>query len=130
MLGKAAVLKRFECSPLRIGLKKQTSVVGKQYIYLTIDDTNEFDKINKKEKPTFKKCNKSNLICNSKYSFYEYCNINPIQDGISRGCSEMRGQKGPLYKICRTYPIMMKLGTVVPYLEKTQKSYKSRDTPF
>ena len=31
-------------------------------------------KIIKKEKPTFKKYNRSSIICNSKYSFYEYCN--------------------------------------------------------
>ena len=34
----------------------------------------------------------------------------------------------PLFKICPTYPTMMKLGTVAPYLRKTQKIYKSRDT--
>ena len=34
----------------------------------------------------------------------------------------------PLSKICHTYPTMMKLGIVVPYLGKTQKLYKSRDT--
>ena len=34
----------------------------------------------------------------------------------------------PLSKICHTYPTMMKLGTVIPYLRKTQKMYKSRDT--
>ena len=31
-------------------------------------------------------------------------------------------------KIRHTYPTMMKLGTVVPYLRKIQKMYKSRDT--
>ena len=30
-------------------------------------------------------------------------------------------QKGPLPKICLTYPTMMKLGTVIPYLKKIQK---------
>ena len=33
-------------------------------------------KIIEKEKPTFKKYNRSNLSYNSKYSFYEYYNIN------------------------------------------------------
>ena len=33
----------------------------------------------------------------------------------------------PLPKICHTYPTMMKLGTVIPYLKKTQKLYESRD---
>ena len=58
------------------------------------------------------------------------CNINPIQDGFFRGCSRMRGQKGPLPKICHTYPTMMKLGTVIPYPKKIQKICESRDTPL
>ena len=33
-----------------------------------------------------------------------------------------------LPKICHTHPTMMKLGTVIPYLRKIQKKYKSRDT--
>ena len=44
------------------------------------------------------------------------------------------GKKHPppllLAKICHTYPIMMKLGTVIPYLKKTQKTFESRDTPL
>ena len=36
----------------------------------------------------------------------------------------------PLPKICHTYPTMMKLSTVMPYLRKTQKIYDSRDTPL
>ena len=32
-----------------------------------------------------------------------------------------------LIKIRYTYPAMMKLGTVIPYLRKIQKMYKSRD---
>ena len=39
-------------------------------------------------------------------------------------------QKGPLPKTCHTYPTMMKLGTVIPYLKKIQKLYESRDTPL
>ena len=39
------------------------------------------------------------------------------------------GQKAPLTKICHTYPIMVKLGTVIPYLKKIQKINQSRDTP-
>ena len=34
----------------------------------------------------------------------------------------------PFPKIRHTYPIMMKLGTVIPYQSKIQKMYKSRDT--
>ena len=33
----------------------------------------------------------------------------------------------PLPKIRQTYPTMMKLGTVIPYLRKIKKMYKSRD---
>ena len=32
-------------------------------------------------------------------------------------------------KISDTYPTMMKIGTDIPYLEKIQKIYESRDTP-
>ena len=40
------------------------------------------------------------------------------------------GEKMPtLPKISDTYPTMMKLGTVIPYQEKTQKIYESRETP-
>ena len=46
-------------------------------------------------------------------------NPHPIQDGLFRGCSQMRGvggegegaAKGPLPKICHTYRTMMKLGS-------------------
>ena len=34
----------------------------------------------------------------------------------------------PVPKICLTYPTMMKLGTVIPYLKKIQKIYESHDT--
>ena len=59
--------------------------------------------------------------------------INPIQDGLFRGCSPMwRGEtKNPsLPKLCHTFPTMMKLGTVISYLRKIQKLYESRDTPY
>ena len=66
-------------------------------------------------------------------------NINPIQNGLFRGCSRIRGRGGggrglggerlPLPKICPTCPTMMKLGTVIPYLKKIHKTYESRDTP-
>ena len=36
----------------------------------------------------------------------------------------------PLPKVCHTYHTMMKYGTVIPYLKKTQKIYESRDTPL
>ena len=40
-------------------------------------------------------------------------------------------QKGPpLAKICHTYPTMMKLGTIMPYIKKIQKMYESREIPL
>ena len=38
------------------------------------------------------------------------------------------GRKAPLPKICHTYPKMVKLSTVIPYLKKIQKIYESCDT--
>ena len=41
-------------------------------------------------------------------------------------------EKGPVIHILhwwKTYPTMMELGTVIPYLKKIQKIYESRDTP-
>ena len=37
------------------------------------------------------------------------------------------GKKVSLPKICHTYPTNMKLGTVIPYLKKTQEIYESRE---
>ena len=60
--------------------------------------------------------------------------VNPIQDGPFRGCSLMGGKKGVTKmshpKISHTYPTMMKLGTLITYIKKIQKIYKSRDTPL
>ena len=39
--------------------------------------------------------------------------------GAAHGCGG--GQKGPFPKISHTYPAIMKLGTVIPYLKKIQK---------
>ena len=40
--------------------------------------------------------------------------VNPIQNGLFWRLLMDGGQKGPLPKICYTYPTMMKLGTVIP----------------
>ena len=40
------------------------------------------------------------------------------------------GKKAPLPKICHTYPTMMKLEKVKPYLKKFQALYESRETPL
>ena len=37
-------------------------------------------------------------------------------------------KRPPLTKICHTYPTIMKLDAVIPYLEKIQKIYESHDT--
>ena len=50
--------------------------------------------------------------------------------GAAHGRGGGVGKKAPLPKICRTYPTMIKLGTVIPYLKKFQKLYESPDTPF
>ena len=44
---------------------------------------------------------------------------------LGSGC---RNAPSPLLKICHTYPKMIKLSTVIPYLTKIQNIYKSRDT--
>ena len=60
----------------------------------------------------------------------------PIQDGLAWSCSWIRGggggggKKGRVTKIGHIYPTIMKLGTVIHYLKKIQKIYKSRDTPL
>ena len=63
--------------------------------------------------------------------------VNPIQDGLFQGNSQMvgvgGGEGGGLVLFgftsqkSHTYPTMMALGTVIPYLMKIQKIYKSRD---
>ena len=39
-------------------------------------------------------------------------------------------KKAPFPKTCHTYPTVMKLGAVIPYPKKIQKTYESRDTPL
>ena len=67
-------MKIFDYSLLDKELKEQTDIVKKQY--QQFDKDIEFDKTIKNKKPTIKKYNRSNLICTSKFSFYEYYNIN------------------------------------------------------
>ena len=53
--------------------------------------------------------------------------------GAAHGWEGGGGQKNPsppLPKICYTYPAIIKLGTVMPYLRKIQKIYESRDIHF
>ena len=44
--------------------------------------------------------------------------INHIQVGSFQDCSRIELQKCPRPKICHTYPTMMKLSKVIPYLRK------------
>ena len=46
--------------------------------------------------------------------------------GLFGAAHGWEGSKRP--KICHTYPKIMKLGTVIPYLKKIQKIHESRDT--
>ena len=73
LLEKASTMKRFEQLLLDKELKAQTDIAKKHCQKL--DNTYNFDQITKTEKPTFKKCNRSNLIYNTKHSFYENYNI-------------------------------------------------------
>ena len=38
-----------------------------------------------------------------------------------------RTQKGPLPKICHTYPAMTELSTLIPHVKDIEKTHKSRD---
>ena len=42
--------------------------------------------------------------------------------GFFRDCSRIVGKMSPFPKICLTYPAIMKLGTVIPYLKKIKKN--------
>ena len=72
-------------------------------------------------------CASSYQIKNKSYMFDKVVNtpLNPIQDGLFLGCSRVAGGGGAFWlllpKIRHTYPTMMKLGTVIPYLRKMQK---------
>ena len=51
----------------------------------------------------------------------EQCSINPVQYGLFPSCPPIgvmgKGyKKVPLPKICKKYPTMMKIGTLIPYL--------------
>ena len=49
--------------------------------------------------------------------------------GAAQGLLAGGSNKAPLPEICDTYPTVMKPRTVIPYLQKIQKIYESRDTP-
>ena len=62
--------------------------------------------------------------------FSSVINFKLIQGGCFCGCSRIGEgwKKYPVPKICHRYSTIIKLGTVIPYLEKMQKIYKSCDT--
>ena len=43
---------------------------------------------------------------------------------------ERGSNKDPVFKTCKTCPIIMKLSKGIPYLKKYPKMYKLRDTPL
>ena len=65
-------------------------------------------------------------------SVFEMKTLTLFTMGFSGLLTEEGGEGGakrpPLPKICHRYSTMMKLGTVIPFLKKIQKTYKSRDT--
>ena len=81
MLEKAATMKRFEYLPLGKELKAQTDLAKKQYQKL--DDAFKLDKIIKKEKPAPENYSISNLIYNSKHTFYKYYCDSKIFNSLS-----------------------------------------------
>ena len=69
---------------------------------------------------TFIKCTKfsrmNRIHCTQTQIWYD--GFNPIQDGSFWGCSRMgRARMSPVPKTCHTYPTMMTLGIVIPYLQ-------------
>ena len=81
LLEKAAIMKRFEFSPLGKELKGQTDIAKQQYQKLY--DTYEFDKIMKKEKQTLENYSILDLIYNNNYNFYKYCPATKKFDNLS-----------------------------------------------
>ena len=73
----------------------------------------------------------------------ETTDVSSIQDGLFRGCSMMRGggagkakrlpppppppprKEASLSRICVTYPAIIKLGTIIPYVKKIFKIYNT-----
>ena len=74
----------------------------------------------------FSICNKS-IFFGTKNLFVGLL-LKPLQDGRSWGCSQIVGQKGSIsLKFVSPTRTMMKPGTIMLYLKKIQKIYKSRD---
>ena len=63
----------------------------------------------------------------SKVSFHIVITHQPYSGWAFSGLLMDRGKR-PLYEICQTYPAMMKLDTVIPYLLQIQKLSESHET--
>ena len=73
-------------------------------------------------------CNCRNDTESTVSFIYYRANITLFRMGLFRAAHGWVGKKAPLPKICHTYPTMIKLGTVIPYLMKVQQIYESSDT--
>ena len=104
-------MKRFEYSPLGKELRTQGDIAKEQHQKL--DDAFEFDKMIKKEEPTFKNYNKSNLIYNSKYSFYKYHCDSKTFDNLS-----FKSKYYFLYKFSNNLNKFTKLKTIKEITKK------------
>ena len=74
---------------------------------------------------------KYKLFCKSYSCLRVFRSLTLFRMGLFGAAQGWGDQKvPPLHKICHSYPTMMKLGTLTPYLKKIEKIYKSRDTPL
>ena len=84
--------------------------------------------LNKSISSKTKKVNITIKFCKFELVWVPNFTLTLFRMGLFGDAHGWRCQKGPLPKICDTYPTMMKLDTVIPYLKKIQKIYKLRDT--
>ena len=56
--------------------------------------------------------------------------LNILRIGVFGAAHGWWRGESPLPKVTHTYPTIIKLGTVITYLKKIQKTYNSRDIPF
>ena len=85
--------------------------------------------------PALKTITKLNSRVAAKSMNFQHDILTLFMMGLFGPPDGMRGRGGgakrpSLSKICSTYPTLMKLGTVIPYLKMMQKIHKSCDTHF
>ena len=61
---------------------------------------------------------------------YSWWPFSGLLTDVVGGKREGGGKMTPFLKILHTYPAMANLGTVITYLKKIKKNYKSCDTPL